>query len=149
MVITRKHLAHANIAEMRTDYDDPKMAGFIARLDPLNAIADNSSGFIWRLDDDSADDTVARVFDSTQLIFNMSVWESIEALEDYAYKSNHAEAVRKRAQWFVRPTRSPLVLWWIEAGRPPGVEEAKTKFDLLWEFGPSPEAFTFSNRYPP
>lgn len=142
-----RQLAHANVAEMRTAYDDPKMEGFIARLDPLNAAADASPGFVWRLDDESADALAAELFESPRLIFNMSVWESVEALEDYAYKSGHVEAVRKRAEWFVQPTRSPLVLWWIEAGHRPGIEEAKSKFDRLWNSGPSPEAFTFGKRF--
>ena len=149
MSITDKHLAHANVAEMRTAYDDPQMGSFIARLDPLNAIADSSPGFVWRLDDDSTDEIAARLFDSPRLIFNMSVWESVEALEDYAYKSDHVEAVRKRAEWFVKPARSPLVLWWIEAGRRPSIDEAKAKFDQLWSSGPSPEAFTFRTRFAP
>jgi len=143
----KAHLAHANVAEMRTAYDDPRMAGFVARLDPLNAIADSSPGFIWRLDDDSTDEVAAGLFDAPLLIFNMSIWESVEALEDYAYKSGHIEAVRKRAEWFVIPTRSPFVLWWVEAGHIPTIEEAKTKFDLLWNFGPSQQAFTFSKRF--
>ena len=142
-----KQLAHANVAEMRTEYDDTQMGGFIARLDPLNAIADSSPGFVWRLDDEATDAAAAELFESPRLIFNMSVWESVETLEDYAYKSGHVEAVRKRAEWFVKPTRSPLVLWWVNAGYRPSIEEAKSKFDLLWSSGPSPEAFTFRQRF--
>ena len=123
------------------------MGGFIARLDPLNAIADCSAGFIWRLNDESADVLAAELFGSPRLIFNMSVWESVEALENYAYKSGHVEAVRKRAEWFVKSTRTPFVLWWIEAGHLPSIEEAKSKFDLLWDSGPSPVAFTFGKRF--
>ena len=147
MGVIEKHLAHANVAEMRTEYDDPQMGGFIARLEPLNAIADSSPGFIWRLNDESADALAAELFGSARLIFNMSVWESVEVLEDYAYKSGHVEAVRKRAEWFVKPTRTPFVLWWIEAGHLPSIEEAKSKFDLLWNSGPSPAAFTFGKRF--
>jgi len=147
MGVSARHLAHANVAEMRTEYDDPQMGGFIARLDPLNAIADSSPGFVWRLDDEATDALAAELFGSPRLIFNMSVWESVEALEDYAYKSGHVEAVRKRAEWFVKPTRSPFVLWWIEAGHRPSIEEAKAKFDLLWNSGPSPAAFTFGKRF--
>lgn len=132
---------------MRGSYDDPIMAGFIARLGPLNAIADSSPGFIWRLADDSADDVAAQVFGADQILFNMSVWESIEALEAYVYKSGHIEAVRKRAQWFEKPDNSPFVLWWIEAGHQPTIEEAKSRFDTLWKSGPTPAAFTFRNRF--
>ena len=142
------HLAQANVAIMRgTSYEDPVMAGFVARLDPLNDIADSSPGFVWRLDDDAANEHAARVFGTERLLFNLSVWESIEALEEYVYKSGHTEAVRKRAQWFEKPTKSPFVLWWIEAGHRPSIEETKSRFDLLWSSGPSSEAFTFRKRF--
>lgn len=134
---------------MRAGYDDPIMAGFVARLDPLNAIADSSPGFVWRLDDDAANDDAAQVFNANQIIFNMSVWESVEAIEAYVYKSDHIEAVRKRADWFHKPERAPFVLWWIEAGHRPTIEEAKERFDMLWATGPSAAAFTFGKRFPP
>jgi hypothetical protein len=144
------HLAQANVGTMRgASYEDPVMAGFVARLDPLNDIADSSRGFVWRLEDDAADEYAARVFDCERLLFNLSVWESVEALEEYVYKSGHIEAVRKRAQWFEKPTKSPFVLWWIAAGHRPTIEETKSRFDLLWTSGPSPEAFTFSTRFTP
>lgn len=143
------HLAQANVAHMRASYDDPIMAGFVARLDPLNAIADSSPGFVWRLVDESADDIAARIFGAEHIIFNMSVWESVEALETYVYKSGHIEAVRKRAEWFVKSNKSPFVLWWIEAGHQPSIEEAKSRFDLLWDCGPSADAFTFGERFTP
>lgn len=142
------HLAQANVAIMRgTSYDDPIMAGFVARLDPLNAIADSTPGFVWRLDDEMANEEAARVFDTDRLLFNLSVWESVDALQQYVYKSGHIEAVRKRSDWFEKPTKSPFVLWWIEFGHRPSIEETKLRFEVLWESGPSPEAFTFSKQY--
>lgn len=125
------------------------MAGFVARLQPLNELADASAGFIWRYQTDAGDATEVRVFDDPLILFNMSVWESIEALEAYVYRSNHVEAVQKRADWFERPTRPPLVMWWIEAGHIPSVEEARERFELLWRDGPSAAAFSFKKRFPP
>lgn len=125
------------------------MAGFVARLDPLNAIADDSPGFVWRMADDTADDIAARIFGADRIIFNMSVWETIEALETYVYKSNHIEAVRKRAEWFEKSEKAPFVLWWVDAGHQPTIEEAKSRFDKLWDSGPSVAAFTFSKRFEP
>ena len=78
----------------------------------------------------------------------MSVWESVDALENYVYRSDHVKAVQMRTEWFERSDRSPMVLWWIEAGHIPSVEEAKSRFDQLWVNGPGPDAFTFRNRYP-
>lgn len=134
---------------MLASLEDPVMEGFVARLDPLNEIADGSAGFIWRYVTEDGDTTEAEVFDDELVLFNMSVWESVEALEEYAYQSNHIEAVRQRTKWFERPSRSPFVLWWIEAGHIPTVQEARERFDRLWQDGPSADAFTFRHRFPP
>jgi len=141
-------LAQSNVARMRGSMDDPVMAGFVERLDPLNALADESPGFVWRYQTEAGNATEVRVFDDELILFNMSVWQSIEALEAYVYQSNHVRAVQKRAEWFERSDRSPIVLWWIESGHIPTVEEAKARFDKLWLEGPSADAFTFRNRYP-
>ena len=127
--------------------DDDVMQGFVARLESLNTLADASPGFVWRYQTDAGDATEVRVFDDEMILFNMSVWESVEALEEYVYRSNHVEALQKRADWFERPTRAPLVLWWLEAGHIPSVEEAKERFDMLWRDGPSAAAFSFKNRF--
>lgn len=143
------YLAQANVARMRAAMDDPLMEGFVARLEPFNALADASPGFVWRYETEEGDTTEAEVFEDELILFNMSVWESVEALEQYAYRSQHVEAVQKRAEWFERMDKSPLVLWWIEAGQVPTVQQARQRFDKLWQDGPSPEAFTFRYRYPP
>lgn len=133
---------------MLGDIDAPVMAGFVARLEPLNAIADASAGFVWRYQTEAGDATEVRVFEDELILFNMSVWETIEALEGFAYRGDHVAALQKRAQWFERPTRAPLVLWWIPAGHIPSVEEAKDRFEALWREGPGPSAFTFRDRFP-
>ena len=129
--------------------DDVVMAGFVARLESLNSLADASPGFVWRYQTEAGDATEVRVFDDQMILFNMSVWESVEALEQYVYRSKHVEALQKKAEWFERPTRPPLVLWWVEAGHIPSVEEAKEHFDCLWRDGPSAAAFSFKARFAP
>lgn len=141
------HIVQANIARMRAPLEDPLMAGFAERLEPLNALADASPGFVWRLQTEEGDATEIDVFGDELVLFNMSVWESIEALESYVYKSNHVNAVQKRAEWFERPTQSPFVLWWIEAGTIPTIQEGKLRLEKLWEEGPTANAFTFRQRF--
>ena len=143
------HLATSNVARMLGPIEDDVMAGFVARLDPLNAIADDSAGFVWRYQTEEGNATEVRVFDDELILFNMSVWESVQSLQDFVYQSNHLEAVQKRADWFERPIRPPLVLWWIEAGHIPTVEEAKDRFEILWRDGPGPAAFSFKDQFPP
>ena len=140
-------LAQSNIARMRAPIDDPVMGGFVARLEPLNALADASPGFVWRLQDEDGDATAIRVFDDELILFNMSVWESVDALRDYVYSSRHVDAVRRRANWFEPTSRPNFVLWWVPAGHIPSVEEAKSHFELLWEQGPTARAFTFADAY--
>jgi len=143
------HIVQANIAQMRAPLDDPMMAGFNERLEPLNALADESPGFVWRLQTEEGDATEIDVFGDELVLFNMSVWESIDALESYVYNSNHVNAVQKRAEWFERPTKSPFVLWWIEAGEIPTIEEGKARLEKLWSDGPTADAFTFRHRFDP
>jgi heme-degrading monooxygenase HmoA len=132
---------------MRAALDDPVMAGFVERLAPLNALADSSPGFVWRLQDEEGDATAIRVFEDEQILFNLSVWQSMQALEAYTYKSAHVEAVRARGEWFERMARPGLVLWWVAAGVLPTVEDAHARFELLWEQGPTRVAFTFRDRF--
>ena len=141
-------LAQANVARMRGPLEDDVMAGFAARLEPLNVLADESPGFVWRYQTDEGGATEVRVFNDELILFNMSVWESIEALENFVYRSDHIEALQKKAEWFERASRASLALWWIEAGHLPSVEEAKERFDMLWRDGPSADVFTFKDRFP-
>lgn len=143
------HIAQANYARMRFPLGDPFMASFVAKLAKINAAADQSPGFVWRLQTEEGDATAVRVFNDDRILFNMSVWESIEALHDYVYSGIHSEPMRDRKKWFEDPDPSHQVLWWIPRGRIPTVREAEERFELLWRHGPTKEAFTFAKRYPP
>jgi len=130
-------------------YGDEIMEGFVRRLDSVNAVADASPGFVWRYETEDEEPEEVRVFGDESILFNMSVWESIEDLEAFVYSSNHLEVLQKKSRWFERSTRAPLVLWWVEAGHIPSVEEAKQHFDILWRDGPSAAAFSFKERLAP
>ena len=124
------------------------MEGFRSQLDRINAIADTSPGFVWRLQTDEGNATAIRAYEDERVLFNMSVWESREALYNYVYRSEHAGPLRNRREWF-DPVEGPiLVLWWVPAGHIPSIEEAKTRFATLKSRGPSAEAFTFRDPCP-
>ncbi|MBI3769172.1 MAG: DUF3291 domain-containing protein [Deltaproteobacteria bacterium] len=145
----RFHLAQANVARMRAPLDSAIMEGFRSQLDQINAIADGSPGFIWRLQTDEGNATAIRAYEDERVLFNMSVWESFEALHRYVYRSGHAAPLRSRRQWF-EPLAGPiLVLWWVPAGYIPSIEEAKARLAILKARGPTVEAFTFGDPFPP
>ena len=143
------HLAQCNIGRLRAPIDTPLLAGFVAALAPINALADRAAGFVWRLQTEDGDATAIRPFDDDLLAVNMSVWESVEALAAFTYGSAHRDVMRRRREWFERLAEAYLVLWWIPAGTVPTVEEAKRRLELLRRRGPSPDAFTFRTPFPP
>jgi hypothetical protein len=147
--VTTYHLAQLNIARLRAPLDSPQLAGFVDALEPINALADGSPGFVWRLQTEAGDATALRVFDDDMLIVNMSVWESREALSEFVFRSDHREVMTGRRQWFERLDDAYLVLWWVTAGHVPEVDEAKARLALLQKEGPSPEAFSFRSVFPP
>jgi hypothetical protein len=148
MSANEQHLAQFNVARMLAPIDDPVMEGFRSQLDRINALADESPGFVWRLQTEGGDATSIRAYADPLVIVNMSVWESLEALHHYVYKSPHVGPLRDRRQWF-EPATTPVVLWWVPAGHIPAVEEAMERLEHLRVHGPSPRAFTFREPFPP
>ena len=143
------HLAQLNIGRLRAETDDPSIAEFMDNLDPINALAEASPGFVWRLQTDDGNATAIRAFPNDDLmVLNMSVWESMEQLADYVYRSAHTPFLRRRAEWFERLREVYLVMWWIPAGTVPTLDEALARLDHLRTFGPTPEAFTFRQPFP-
>ena len=143
------HLAQLNIGRMVAPIDAPEVAEFVANLEPINALADRSPGFVWRLQTDAGNATSIHAFDDERLLLNMSVWESIETLRAFAYTSAHTGVLRRRAEWFERLAEAHLVLWWVPAGHIPTVEEAVDRLEQLRRDGPSPAAFTFRTPFEP
>ena len=142
------HLAQVNIARMRAPLEDPVMAEFVARLDEINALADTAPGFVWRLQTDAGNATYLRPYDDERILFNMSVWDSIESLKRYVYYTAHVEVFRKRQAWFEKFAGAYLALWWVPVGHRPGIDEAKKRLAHLEKHGPSPFAFTFKQPFP-
>jgi len=142
------HLAQINVGRILGPIDSELMAGFVGQLGEINALAESSPGFVWRLKTEDGDATAIRPFEDDRIIVNMSVWESAEALHDYVYRSAHVAVMRRRREWFARMTESFMALWWVPAGHRPTVAEAVARLDTLRALGPTAAAFTFRERFP-
>ncbi|NYH52363.1 hypothetical protein HNR06_001952 [Nocardiopsis arvandica] len=143
------HLAQINVGVLKAPLDDPSMAGFAERIDPVNALADEAPGFVWRLVEEGAGDATGLRPFGDALLINYSVWEDVESLWNFTYRSEHLELLRGRREWFERIEEAYLALWWVPSGTIPTVEEAGRRLDLLREHGPTPEAFTLRTSFPP
>jgi hypothetical protein len=142
------HLAQVNIGRMLAPLDDPLLAGFVARLDEINQLADASPGFVWRYQTDAGNATSLRPYDDDRILFNLSVWETLEHLRQYVYRSQHSQLIARRKDWFTKFDGPYYALWWVPAGHLPGVEEAKQRLELLRTRGESEAAFSFKQAFP-
>src|ERR1035438_9493012 len=147
--MSQYHIAQVNIGRVKAPIEDPIMAGFVNRLVEINALADGSPGFVWRLQTSAGDATYLRPYDDDRILVNMSVWESVETLRRYVYQTAHVELLRRRQQWFEQFVGVYTALWWVPAGHIPGVDEAKKRLAHLEQHGPSQFAFTFKTVIPP
>ena len=142
-------IAQVNIARMRGALEDPVMEGFVARLAEINALADGSPGFVWRLQTPEGNATYLRPYDDDPILFNLSVWKTVEDLRNYVYRSAHAEVLRQRNDWFLKFEAPVVALWWVPTGHMPSIDEAKKRLAHLQEMGLTAFAFTFRNLFPP
>jgi hypothetical protein len=139
--VPSRHLAELNIGRVRYDLTDPRMADFADNLALVNGIAERSEGFVWRLKDDTGNATSIKAFDDPRVIINVSVWESIEALERYVWQTVHKRFYGRRHEWFDRMDGPGLVLWWVTPGHRPDLSEALARLDHLKAHGSSEHAF--------
>ena len=142
------HIAQMNVGRTVAPLDSPAIADFMAALDSINALAEASPGFVWRLQSDSGNATDIKTTDDPLFIVNMSVWASVEALFDFVYKSAHTPVMGRRREWFERPAEAYQVLWWVPAGHRPTAAEGLARLDRLRLHGPSAHAFSFKQRFP-
>lgn len=141
-------LAQLNIAVMKEPLESPRMADFVANLDRINALAESSPGFVWRLQTEAGDATALRPLGEETLV-NVSVWRDVASLNKYVYGSAHVEVMRRRKEWFERMREAYVVLWWVPHGHRPSVTEAIERLQLLRAKGPTEEAFTFRSAFLP
>ena len=141
-------LAQVNFGRVKAALDHPDMAEFVANLDPVNALAESSPGFVWRLKGDGNDASGIQAFDDPAIIINMSVWTDMEALAAFAYRNaEHRTVMRRRREWFEHMELF-MCLWWVPKGHRPTPAEARERLETLGRLGPSPASFTFKTPFP-
>ena len=145
--MSKYHIAQLNIATLMAPIESPQLADFVSNLDRINSLADQSPGFVWRLQTEEGDATGIDYFGSDKIV-NLSLWESIEDLHNYVYRSAHIEVMRRKKEWFHKMSEAHMVLWWVPAGHIPSIEESAQKLDSLRAKGPTEEAFTFKASFP-
>ena len=143
------HLAQINIGRILAPLDGPELRPFVDNLDRINALAEQSPGFVWRLTGEGDNATDIHAFDDPTMLMNMSVWTDLASLGAYVYRSDHIEIMRRRREFFETPTEAIMALWWVPAGTVPTIAEGIARLERLRRNGPTPHAFTFRQPFPP
>lgn len=143
------HLAELNIAKTKYSLDQKEMADFVDNLDPVNATAESSPGFVWRLKDETGDATDIRINGDPDIIVNMSVWKDVESLKKFMFETHHLEFLKRKKEWFHRLSEAAYVLWWVPVGHEPTLEEALERLEHLREHGETPHAFSLKSNFTP
>lgn len=138
------HLAQFNIAKMVADLDSDTMREFRQALDPINALADDAPGYVWRLKGEGQDSSSNVRPYGEDVLINLSVWQDLHSLKTYTYQGAHADYLRRRKEWFVHIKERFLVLWWVAEGHRPSIEESMERLEHLQKHGPSEYAFTIA-----
>jgi uncharacterized protein DUF3291 len=141
------NLAQVNVARMRGEPGSAVVGEFIAALDVINRLADQSPGFVWRLPAAEGHVLTHGPAGGARDVVNVSLWSSYEDLHEFVYRSRHGRFVQSRSRWFDRVQQPSTALWWLPAGEQPTVEEALARLDYLRRWGLSPKAFTLRRRY--
>jgi hypothetical protein len=141
-------LAQVNIGRLIAPIDDPRIAGFVSELDSINALAESSPGFLWRLQSSEGNATDIAYNDDPFVIINMSVWTSIDALKAFVYDSRHIEILKQRRAWFEKMDKPHYCLWWVPAGHQPTVAEARERLEHYQLHGATSHSFWFSEPFP-
>ena len=139
------HLAELNIAKLTYPLDDPRLEGFVANLDRINALAERMDGFVWRLKDETGHSTTLQAFTDPTLIVNMSVWRDVSSLEHFVWNTAHKQIYAKKAEWFSAMKMQHFVMWNITEGDLPTVDEAKQRLEHLDTNGNTDHAFNWSH----
>jgi hypothetical protein len=138
------HLAQINVSTALHDLDDPRMAGFVGAIDAVNAVAERSPGFVWRLKGEAGNALDLRASHDPRFIVNMSVWETAEALEAFVWQTVHAKVYARKADWFPHAPQASLALWWIEAGTVPTLDDGMARLHQLRREGDSEAVFSWA-----
>ena len=139
------NLAQLNVARLKYPFEDPRVADFADNLDRINALADRSDGFVWRLQDDGGNAIDIQADADPMIVVNMSVWRDAESLERFVWNTVHKQFYRRRAEWFSTMKDQHLVMWWVDEGHQPTVDEGMERLEHLRANGDSDFAFGWSH----
>ena len=113
----------------------------------MNALAEGSPGFVWRLKEENGNATAIKFHEDNRIIVNMSVWKDIDSLMTFVYKSHHREVLMQKKEWFENLKDYHAGLWYVPLNSYPTIDEARSMLAHLSKNGPTPLCFTFAKRF--
>ncbi|MEO1689053.1 MAG: DUF3291 domain-containing protein [Pseudomonadota bacterium] len=144
----KMHLAQLNVGRLVADTDDPKVAEFMANLDAVNGMGKRMPGFVWMMEgsgEPGTGNTEAKIDGDPRYVSNLTVWDSVEALETFVWGTIHKRFYERRAEWFEVLGAMHFVMWWVPEGHRPDLDEALARLEHLKTHGDTDEAFGWAH----
>ncbi|PVB63696.1 DUF3291 domain-containing protein [Labrenzia sp. 011] len=112
-----------------------------------NVLCDSLCCILSRLqhDGEEAGDYSVVVADDPMMIPNLSVWETVEDLENFVFRIVHKRIYARRAEWFGVMEQMNFLMWPVPAGHRPTLEEAWARLKHLNDHGSSDHAFGWNH----
>ena len=147
-------LAHMNYGRLRAPLDDDTMREFRMAIGPINTLAQGTPGFYWSFDNDipSERDDVELLRTDPLIMPQLSVWNNLESLKHFAFRSGHFMYYKRKKEWFCEIEGPYAVCWWWQQQQQqqqegmimPTLKEAFDRLKYLKDHGPSEIAFDFA-----
>lgn len=141
------HLAQLNIGRLVASTDDARVADFMRALDAVNGVGKRSAGFVWMMEgsgEPGRGNTDVALDGDPRFVSNLTVWEDVESLESFVWNTVHRQFYARRAEWFEVMQDQHFVMWWVEPGHRPTLDEARARLAHKQAHGDSDHAFGWS-----
>jgi hypothetical protein len=144
---TGTHIAEFNIGRLIAPTDDPRVADFMGALDMVNNLGKRMPGFVWMMEgsgEPGTGNTENSIGGDPQLVANLTVWEDVQGLEHFVFNTVHKQFYDRRADWFQILSGQHFVMWYVEQGHKPTLDEANKRLAYKDKHGDSDYAFGWS-----
>ena len=121
------------------------MKSFFDAVPHIQRLAESSPGVIWRELNEHYPIVGQQL--GSDFIVNLSAWVSLDALYAFIFSKSHRRIMTARDHWFTHFGRVLSVVWFANDTPYPTWDEAIDRLEILWQQGPTQDAFDYSWAY--
>ena len=137
-------IAQMNWGRLKYLLEDKRMIEFSKSLNEVYSLAENHSGFIWRISNNQSELQLSDLGFDKLISSTVSIWRDIESLKDYTYNSLHGVYLKRSSEWFQKIDGPQLVIWNVENDDQPTFKESFDRLEHLKKNGSTDYAYAWN-----